>query len=178
MGGVVYNKGIKENAGIFNHPQAWAVMAECLRGNGDQAYEYYRAYMPSAYNTRAELREIEPYVHSQTTYASCSPNAGKSRVPWLTGTASWSAFVALQHILGIVPEVDGLRIDPCIPRDWPGFEAERQFRGHKLRIVVSNPSNLSRGVRELRVDGKLIQGNTVPVSALRDGSLIEARLQS
>jgi cellobiose phosphorylase len=178
MGGVVYNKGIKENAGIFNHPQAWAVMAECLRGNGDQAFEYYRAYMPSAYNTRAELREIEPYVHSQTTYASCSPNAGKSRVPWLTGTASWSLFVAMQHILGIVPEVDGLRIDPCIPREWPGFEAQRQFRGHNLRIVVSNPAKLSRGVRELRVDGKVIPGNVAPITVLQNGSVIEVVLQS
>ena len=178
MGGVVYNKGIKENAGIFNHPQAWAVMAECLRGNGDQAYEYYRAYMPSAYNTRAELREIEPYVHSQTTYASCSPNAGKSRVPWLTGTASWSLFVALQHILGIVPEVDGLRIDPCIPRHWPGFEVEREFRGHRLRIVVKNPSGLSRGVRRLRVDGKWVEGNSIAVSALRQGTVIEVQLES
>src|SRR5690606_24102547 len=84
MGGAIYNPGIKENAGIFNHPQAWAVMAECLRGNGERAYEYYRAYMPAAYNTRAEVREIEPYVHSQTTYATCSPHRGKSRVPWLT----------------------------------------------------------------------------------------------
>jgi cellobiose phosphorylase len=178
MGGVVYNKGIKENAGIFNHPQAWAVMAECLRGNGDQAYEYYRAYMPAAYNERAEVREIEPYVHSQTTYASCSPNAGKSRVPWLTGTASWSLFVALQHILGIVPEVDGLRIDPCIPRHWPGFEVERRFRGHSVRIVISNPAGLSRGVRRLRLDGKLVAGNSVPISALRDGLLIEGRLEA
>jgi N,N'-diacetylchitobiose phosphorylase len=178
MGGVVYNKGIKENAGIFNHPQAWAVMAECLRGNGDQAYEYHRAYMPAAYNERAEVREIEPYVHSQTTYASCSPHAGKSRVPWLTGTASWSLFVALQHILGIVPEVDGLRIDPCIPRHWPGFEVERRFRGHSVRIVISNPAGLSRGVRRLRLDGKLVAGNSVPISALRDGLLIEGRLEA
>jgi N,N'-diacetylchitobiose phosphorylase len=178
MGGVVYNKGIKENAGIFNHPQAWAVMAECLRGNGDQAYEYYRAYMPAAYNQRAELREIEPYVHSQTTYASCSPHAGKSRVPWLTGTVSWSLFVALTSILGIVPEPDGLRIDPCIPRKWPGFEIERVFRGHRLHIAVRNPSQLSRGVRRLRVGGKTIEGNVVPVSALQDGLAIEVVLES
>ncbi|HWO14297.1 MAG TPA: glycosyl hydrolase family 65 protein [Polyangiaceae bacterium] len=176
MDGVVYNKGIKENGGIFNHPQAWAVMAECALGHGDQAFEYYRAYMPAAYNTRAELREIEPYVHSQTTYASCSPNAGKSRVPWLTGTASWSLFVAVQHILGIVPEVDGLRIDPCIPRHWPGFEVQRTFRGHRLTIRVENPASACRGVRELRVDGKLIAGNCVPVSALRDGLLVEVKL--
>lgn len=178
MGGVVYNKGIKENAGIFNHPQAWAVMAECLRGNGDQAYEYYRAYMPAAYNERAELREIEPYVHSQTTYASCSPHAGKSRVPWLTGTASWSLFVAVSSILGIIPEIDGLRIDPCIPRHWPGFEAERVFRGCRLQISVKNPSQLSRGVRRLRVDGRSIEGNLVPIAALRDGASVELVLES
>jgi cellobiose phosphorylase len=176
MDGVVYNKGIKENGGIFNHPQAWAVMAECLRGNGDQAYEYYRAYMPSAYNTRAELREIEPYVHSQTTYASISPNAGKSRVPWLTGTASWSSFVAVQSILGIVPELDGLRIDPCIPRHWPRFEATRVFRGKRLTIKVENPSSASSGVRQLRLDGKVVSGNVVPLAALRDGLVVEVTL--
>jgi cellobiose phosphorylase len=177
MDGVVYNKGIKENGGIFNHPQAWAVMAECLRGNGDQAYEYYRAYMPSAYNTRAELREIEPYVHSQTTYASVNPHAGKSRVPWLTGTASWSYFVAVQNILGIVPEIDGLRIDPCIPRAWPGFKVQRQFRGKRLQITVENPARLSRGVQRLTVDGKIVPGNLLPLSLLRDGLRIEVTLE-
>jgi cellobiose phosphorylase len=134
--------------------------------------------MPSAYNTRAELREIEPYVHSQTTYATISPNAGKSRVPWLTGTASWSLFVAVQSILGIVPELDGLRIDPCIPRHWPRFEMQRVFRGKRLTIRVENPSSSCRGVSELRVDGNLIAGNVVPLSALRDGSAIDVTLAS
>ena len=176
MDGVVYNKGIKENGGIFNHPQAWAVMAECALGHGDEAFEYYRAYMPSAYNTRAELREIEPYVHSQTTYASCSPHAGKSRVPWLTGTASWSLFVAIQNILGIVPEEDALRIDPCIPKSWPRFEVQREFRGHRITIRVENPASVCKGVQQLRLDGRVVAGNRVPVSALRDGLVVEVTL--
>jgi N,N'-diacetylchitobiose phosphorylase len=177
MGGVVYNKGIKENAGIFNHPQGWAVMAECLLGNGDQAYEYYRAYMPSAYNERAEIRQIEPYVHSQTTYASVNVNAGKSRVPWLTGTVSWSYFVALQSILGVRPELDGLRIDPCIPTSWPGFEFERVFRGKRITIKVSNPNKKSRGVKSLVVNGKSIPGNLLPLAELTDGAVVEARIE-
>lgn len=176
MGGVIYNAGIKENAGIFNHPQAWAVMAECQLGNGDQAYDYYRAYMPSAYNTRAEVREIEPYVHSQTTYATCNPNAGKSRVPWLTGTVSWSYFVALQSILGVRPELEGLRIDPCIPKAWPGFEMKRVFRGKTLHISVKNPNGKSRGVSELKVNGRVIPGNLVAISDLSEGARIEATL--
>ncbi len=177
MGGVVYNTGIKENAGIFNHTQSWAVMAECMLGHGDQAYHYYRAFMPAAYNERAEVREIEPYVHSQNTYATCNPNAGKSRVPWLTGAVSWSYHTALQHILGIRPEIDGLRIDPCIPSIWKGFQAERVFRGMRITIKVDNPSKKCRGVHRLRVNGKEIEGNCVPISMLSDGSLIEAKIE-
>jgi N,N'-diacetylchitobiose phosphorylase len=176
MKAVIFARGIKENAGIFNHTQSWAVMAECLLGNGDRAYEYYRAFMPSAYNGRAEVREIEPYVHNQTTYATCNPNAGKARVPWLTGTASWSYFTAVQYILGVRPEIDGLRIDPCILRSWPGFEMVRVFRGHRLRIKVTNPSGHSRGVSMLKVNGKRVEGNLVPIAQLDDDALIEAEL--
>jgi cellobiose phosphorylase len=177
MGGVVYNKGIKENAGIFNHPQSWAVMAECILGNGDQAYEYYRAFMPAAYNTRAEIRQIEPYAHAQTTYATCNPNAGKARVPWLTGTVAWSYFSAVQYILGIRPEIDGLRIDPCIPKSWPGFEMRRDFRGRKITIRIANPSGKCKGIRNLKINGKFIQGNLLPISELTDGAMIEARIE-
>ncbi|MBK9990548.1 MAG: N,N'-diacetylchitobiose phosphorylase [Verrucomicrobia bacterium] len=176
MGGVIYNHGIKENAGIFCHTQSWAVIAECLLGNGDQAYEYYRAFMPAAYNTRAEIREIEPYVHCQTTYATCNRNAGKSRVPWLSGTASWSHHAALQWILGVRPEVDGLRIDPCIPKQWPGFKMTRVFRDKTLKIEVKNPANISKGVKSLTVDGKVVEGNFIPLDRLKDGSKIIATL--
>jgi len=153
MGGVIYNHGIKENAGIFCHTQGWAVMAECMLGNGNQAYEYYRAYMPSAYNNRAEVRESEPYVHCQTTYSTTNRNAGKSRVPWLTGTVAWSYHAAVQWILGVRPEVDGLRIDPCIPSPWRGFTMKRRFRGATYEIEVENPHGVQKGVVSIRMDG-------------------------
>ena len=172
MGGVIYNHGIKENAGIFCHTQSWAVMAEAILGNGDQAYEYYRAFMPAAYNDRAEVRESEPYVHCQTTYAPCNRNAGKSRVSWLSGTVAWSYHAAVQWILGVRPEVDGLRIDPCIPRTWPGFILRRNFRGVNVRIEVKNPHGVSRGVQRLTVDRKVVLGNLVPLERLREGARI------
>jgi cellobiose phosphorylase len=176
MVGVIFNHGIKENAGIFCHTQSWAVIAECLLGKGDQAYEYYRAFMPSAYNTRAEVREIEPYVHCQTTYATCNRNAGKSATPWLSGTASWSHHTALQWILGIRPEIDGLRIDPCIPKAWPGFSATRVFRGRKVRIQVKNPGGASKGVKSLVIDGRTVGGNLAPLDRIKDGTKIVATL--
>ncbi len=176
MRAVLFNPGNKENGGIFSHTQSWAVLAEIAAGNGDQAYAYYRAFMPSAQNDRAEIREIEPYVHCQSTHAPTSKKFGRSRIPWLSGTASWAHYTATQHILGIRPEVGGLRIDPCIPKSWPGFSAVRIFRGRKVNIEVRNPAGVCRGVKSLEVDGRRLDGNVVPMALLRDGATVAAEL--
>jgi cellobiose phosphorylase len=60
MRAVVFNPGIKENAGIFNHTHGWGVMAECLLGHGDRAYEYYRAAMPAARTTAPRSASASP----------------------------------------------------------------------------------------------------------------------
>jgi cellobiose phosphorylase len=176
MRAVVFNPGIKENAGIFNHTQGWGVIAECLLGNGDRAYEYYRASMPAAYNTCAEIRQSEPYVQGQTTYSTYSPRPGNTRTSWLTGAAAWSYFSATQYILGIRPEMDGLRIDPCIPSAWDGFSARRNFRGGTMRIVVHNPEHVCRGVVKMTVDGSPMEGNLIPRAPNGDEHQVEVWL--
>jgi N,N'-diacetylchitobiose phosphorylase len=163
MRAVVYNPGIKENAGIFNHTEGWGVMAECLLGNGDRAYEYFRATMPAAYNDRAEIRQSEPYVQGQTSYSTFSPRAGNTRTSWLTGAAAWSYFSAAQYILGIRPEPDGLRIDPCVPNEWGDFSAVRKFRGASYSIHVHNPGHVFKGVMRMTMDGRELAGNLLPV---------------
>lgn len=176
MRAVLFNPGNKENAGIFSHTQSWAVLAEIMAGDGDQAYAYYRSFMPAAQNDRADIREIEPYVHCQSTHAQFSARAGNSRVPWLSGTASWAHFTATNFILGIKPEVDGLRIDPCIPKTWPGFTVTRRFRGKSVHIEVRNPEQKNSGVTALHIDGARIEGNVAPLSMLTDGARIVATL--
>jgi N,N'-diacetylchitobiose phosphorylase len=176
MRAVVFNPGVKENAGIFNHTQGWGVMAECMLGNGDRAYEYYRASMPAAYNDRAEIRQIEPYVQGQTTYSSYSPRPGNCRTSWLTGAAAWAYFSATQYILGLRPELEGLRIDPCIPRTWYGFKATRRFRGRTIQIEVKNPEGVCRGVKALTLNGETLTGSLLPVDRLGDYNQVEVIL--
>jgi len=176
MRAVVFNPGVKENAGIFNHTQGWGVMAECLLGHGDRAYEYYRASMPAAYNDRAEIRQIEPYVQGQTTYSIYSPRPGNTRTSWLTGAAAWAYYSATQYILGLRPEIDGLRIDPCIPNTWDGFKATRRFRGRTIQIEVKNPDGICRGIKSLTLNGKALAGNLVPMDRLGDHNRVEVVL--
>lgn len=162
----LYNSGMKENGGIFMHTQGWAVIAEAMCGNGNNAYDYFRKYMPAAYNSKAEIRQIEPYVYCQSTHGKSSSRYGSSRVPWLSGSATWSFVAASQHVLGLQPVIEGLRIDPCIPSVWAEFEATRRFRNKELFITVFNPNAVEKGVKSIVVNGKMIDGNIVPFTLM------------
>ncbi len=164
----LFNKSMKENGAIFTHTQGWAVMAETMLGHGNQAYQYWRAYMPAAYNTRAEIRQIEPYVYNQSTHGKHSPHFGASRLPWLSGSATWSFFAATQYILGIRPEYNGLIIDPCIPSDWKGFKVSRRFRNKLFNISVNNKKGVEKGVIQLILNGKELNGNFISMEAMSD----------
>ena len=167
------NPGLKENGGIFVHTQGWAVIAEAMRGKGNLAYKYLRAYLPAAYNTKAEIREIEPYVLSQSTHTHYSPKHGASRIPWLSGSATWTYHAICQYILGIRPEYDGLRIDPCIPSKWKEFEVQRIFRGKKLKIYVDNHAAVQRGLKKILLNGEAISGNLLPVNILKSDNTVK-----
>jgi cellobiose phosphorylase len=176
---IVFNKGAKENCSIFCHTQGWAIMAETMLGRGDRAFEYFRSYMPASFNDRAEIRGIEPYVYSQYTHSIYSPRYGASRVPWLTGAASWAYYAATQYVLGIRPDYKGLIIDPCIPASWKEFSVVRRFRNKTLNIKVVNPSGVQKGVKKITLNGQPIEGpprlarksgeagNLIPVSKMK-----------
>jgi cellobiose phosphorylase len=174
MRAVVFNPGIKENAGIFNHTQGWGVIAETMLGNGDRAYEYCKAALPASYNDKAEVRQSEPYVQAQTTYSTYSPRAGNARTSWLSGAATWAYYSLTQYILGIRPQYEGMMIDPCIPKDWDGFKVTRRFRGKTLRITVQNPKHLCRGIASLTLNGKKLDGNVILASELKDNNEVVA----
>ncbi|MBA2564437.1 MAG: hypothetical protein H0V09_03305, partial [Gemmatimonadetes bacterium] len=50
-----------------------------------------------------------------------------------------------------------LRIDPCIPRSWPRYDATYRFGGSTYRIRVENPHGVSRGVASATLDGKAVE---------------------
>lgn len=156
-GGVTtYPPGAKENGGIFLHTNPWAMIAECINGNGDLAYQYYLQINPAARNECLDLFECEPYVYPQNILGDEHSQFGLGRNSWLSGTASWAYQAASQYILGVRADYKGLIIDPCIPSAWTSFVFVRKFRGAEYAVMVDNPKNVCRGVVRLIVDGKEI----------------------
>ncbi len=176
MRAALFNPGMKENGGIFTHIQGWAVIAETMLGHGDLAWQYYAATLPSAWNDRAEIREIEPYVYCQFTHSKDSPRFGAARVPWLSGSATWAFTTASQYILGIRPDYDGLIVDPCIPAAWKGFTVTRRFRGKSVHVAVTNPAGVQKGVKRLVVNGETLPGNLIPAGKLAEDNQVTVEM--
>ncbi len=154
--------GKKENGAVFCHPAAWLIQAECLLGRGDAAYEYYRTLLPDRVDS--DVFFAEPYVYSQYITSDEHESPGRASHSWQTGTAAWMYRVSFDHILGIRPTYGGLLVDPVIPSAWPGFRAERVFRGTRCLIEVENPQGVESGVESVFLDGRPISGNVLPVS--------------
>ena len=139
------------------------MIAETKLGRGDEAYEYYRKIAPSFLEDISDLHKVEPYVYCQMIAGKEANKPGEGKNSWLTGTASWNFYAITQYILGIQPEYDGLRIDPCIPKSWEGYKIRRQFRGATYNIEVENPARISKGVKQVWINGNPIESNLVPV---------------
>ena len=158
-----YPPGYKENAGIFCHNNPWIMIAETVLGRGDRAYDVYKKIAPAFIEGISEIHRTEPYVYSQMVAGKDAARQGEAKNSWLTGTAAWNYFAITQFILGIKPEYDGLSVNPCIPKEWNGFEIERSYRGDIYNIKISNPEHICKGVKLITVDGEIIQGNILPV---------------
>ncbi|MBW4083042.1 GH36-type glycosyl hydrolase domain-containing protein [Paenibacillus sp. S150] len=156
-----YPPGYKENAGIFCHNNPWIMIAETVLGHGDRAFDIYKKIAPAYLEDISEVHRMEPYVYSQMIAGKDAVRHGEAKNSWLTGTAAWNYVAITQSILGIQADFAGLKVDPCIPAEWDGFEITRVFRGDTYVIQIKNPEHVSKGVASLTLDGTAAQGNII-----------------
>ena len=165
-----YVPGVRENGGQYTHAAMWVVQAFAEMGDGERALQLFDLLNPihhSADRHSAETYRIEPYVAAADVY-SLPPHTGRGGWTWYTGSAAWMYRVALESLLGFRLQGDSLRIEPCVPKSWPGFEITYRRGTATYRIVVKNPASAESGARAVRLDGKDCPNGKIP---LRDDGL-------
>ncbi len=163
-----YPPGYKENGSIFSHNNPWVSIAETVLGRGDSAFDLYARVCPAFIEDKSEIRRSEPYVYAQTIASRESFNEGEAKNSWLTGTGSWAFVNISQAILGVIPTLAGLRIKPCLPKHLTDYTVVRKFRGATYNIHVKQT-----GAYSLAVDGKAMDGEIIPASAVKGDCHVE-----
>jgi cellobiose phosphorylase len=158
-----YAPGLRENGGVYTHAATWSVWAYTVANQPELAYEAYRRICPPNRSKDIDTYKAEPYVTPGNIDGPLSEFYGRGGWTWYTGSSQWLHRVATHWILGIRPQVDGLLVDPSIPLQWTGFQVTRKFRNAVYQIEVQNPDKVSKGVKSVTIDGKVHEGNLLPV---------------
>ena len=173
-----YVPGVRENGGQYTHAALWVILAFAAMGDGAKAGELLSMVNPARRTASPgglQRYRTEPYVVAADVYSQ-EPHAGRGGWTWYTGSASWMYRVALEGVLGVTLHGGNtLRVDPCIPPSWDGFEVTlARPQGTEYVVVVTNPHGTSRGVARLELDGAVLEGNTVPL--VEDGRRHDVRV--
>lgn len=151
-----FKKGLIENGGVYNHGVAFKIVADCVLGRGDIAYQTWRKI---AYdNPKNPNNGMEPYVVSNMYIGPDNEYlAGFAPMSWVTGTAGWLYRCLSEHICGVRPVANGLLVQPCFPKEWTKVKASRIFRGAKFEIEY-----LASNENKTILDGVTLDSAVIP----------------
>lgn len=146
--------GTKENASIFCHGGAFKAVADLSIGRADEAYDTIKKLLPQNSERDIEVYKTEPYCFSEYLIGPGNTRFGEGAFTWLTGSVDWMFKAVCEWMLGVRPEFEGLRIDPCLPAGWKKCRITRPFRGAVYEIEILNPGGKKVKLKRLFVDGK------------------------
>jgi cyclic beta-1,2-glucan synthetase len=173
-----YPPGIRENGGQYTHAATWLGWAYVELRDGARAERIFRLLNPvlrASTRVESELYRIEPYVLAGDVYGA-APWVGRGGWSWYTGAAAWAYRLGVEGILGLRMEEGVLRVDPCIPPAWSGFEAWVRVGAQRVHIVVDNPGGTGRGIAAVTLDGVSQDSNRIALDATASGTR-EVRVQ-
>ena len=160
-----YLPGVRENGGQYTHGALWSVWAMAELGDGDQASALFRLLNPicrADTPEKAARYKVEPYVISADVYG-VAPHVGRGGWTWYTGSAGWMYRLGIEAILGLQRNGQELRLNPCIPKQWPGYAMTYRFGQTTYAIRVDNPQGVNRGVRHIMLDGAAAPNGVIPL---------------
>jgi cyclic beta-1,2-glucan synthetase len=160
-----YPPGTRENGGQYTHAAIWTAWAFAHLGNGKQAGELFDLLNPIFHSDSVEKAteyRVEPYVICADIYSK-SPYLHRGGWTWYTGSAAWMYRFGLTALLGFKKTGNTLLIDPVIPPTWDGFEINYQFEESSYQIKVSNPEHLAHYVKDVKLDGKILDSKAIPL---------------
>jgi len=166
-----YPPGVRENGGQYTHAATWLGFAHAALGDGERAERVFRLLNPALRVRNADdlaRYRVEPYALAGDVY-SCDPWVGRGGWTWYTGAAAWMWRLGVEAILGFRRDEGHVRIAPCIPASWHGFEAWLRVGLRTLHVVVDNSAHGAAGTT-ITLDDVMLDSNLVSVDPTTPGT--------
>ena len=161
-----YPPGVRENGGQYTHAAIWTAWALAETGRGSEALQLFRMMNPvnkSFSRYEADVYRVEPYAVAADVCS--SPECpGRGGWTWYTGASGWMYRLATEAILGIGIEGNTLVLNPCVAETWKEWKVTLKLKKKLWNILFTNPDSVSTGIKQIKVNDKIISGNRIELS--------------
>ncbi|MBR7151605.1 MAG: hypothetical protein IKD02_04630 [Clostridia bacterium] len=159
--GVITTKpaGVQENGGVYLHAIAWKLITDALLKRPEKVEEDLITILP--FRNPVVAGRAEPYILCNSYFQiETGPRYGTAGQSWRTATGQQVQRALINYVFGLKPEMEGLRIDPCLPPSWKTCSVTKEFRGCVYRIHYRNGG---ANVKSILVNGKPLEGSILPL---------------
>lgn len=164
-----FHPGTIENGSSYCHAGAFKILADCLRGRADQAFESLLQIIPGGTADQQPNADCPPFAFTNCRIAAEHPYLAYRHLnSWTTGTVSWCWIVFTKYILGVRPELTKLLIQPCLPSSWDHVVVRRALRGARYKIDIRKPAGLVAKKWTITCDGADYPQGEIPYFASGD----------
>lgn len=147
------------NESIYMQPMTWKLMAEAILKRRDALQMSLKKFLPWDH-TYGETQG-EPYIlYNYYAGEAAGYRAGIPGQSWRTATAHCLVRAIVRYIYGLVPTIEGLRLDPCLPPDWKECSITKEFRGSIYEIFYHQEK--CDGIIAVKINGEPIDGTLLP----------------
>lgn len=150
--------GVHENGGVYLHTIAWKIAADAMLKRADKVEKGIETILP--FRNQVVAGRAEPYIMCNSYFGKeTGYRYGTPGQSWRTAAGQWFAKALINYVFGLMPEMEGLKIDPCLPLSWTECSIAKHFRGAEYEIVYDNHGTK---VKSIIVNGEEIIGNILP----------------
>jgi cellobiose phosphorylase len=155
-----YVPGVRENGGQYTHAAIWTIWAWTMLGEGGRAAELLQLISPVRHAADAsDNYMVEPYIIAADVYT-VAGHTGRGGWTWYTGSAGWLYRLGIEQLLGLRRSGDTLTVAPCLPPEWPGYQATYKVGEATYHITVER----ELGTGTVTLDGVELRDNQIPLS--------------
>ena len=169
--------GVGENGNPYNHgSHGFLGRAAAAAGQGDLLADIFRFMLPYDQEAHAiEVSKTAPYG-VVNHWMSIPGQFGKGGSTFLSGSITTALRNVYGGMLGFQPTLDGVCIDPAIPSSWKRVSYRHNYRGGVVEVTIENPAGRQSGVKLMELDGRAVQGKSIPASAVKAGQTHRLRV--
>ena len=171
--------GFYENGSVYVHGNCFWIYGLACAGFAQEAFNAWKAVLPDTPNKPGS--DTEPFTIPNFYIGPAVQRRMQKNLylsGWRTGSTAWMFITAVEIILGIKAEYDGLRIAPLLPPGWEQVRILRRYRGTAYDVTITRLTPAANTLSRIVLDGAPLEGNLIP--ALNDGKthLVEVYLDN